>query len=68
MSFIRKCFLNFLIFNFLKFVKQNNLNVKDKKLSKVAFSHVGCEKNLVDTEHMQGLLDKEGYKVDSNVD
>jgi len=56
-SSIRKCFLNFLIFNFLKFVKQNNLNVKDKKLSKVAFSHIGCEKNLVDTEHMLGLLD-----------
>jgi len=48
-------------------VKQNNLNVKDKKLSKIAFSHVGCEKNLVDTEHMQGLLDKEGYEVDSNI-
>ena len=49
-------------------MKQNNLNVKDKKLSKVAFSHVGCEKNLVDTEHMQGLLDKEGYEVDSNLE
>jgi len=48
-------------------VKQNNLNVKEKKLSKIAFSHVGCEKNLVDTEHMQGLLDKEGYEVDSNI-
>ena len=48
-------------------MKQNSLNVKDKKLSKIAFSHVGCEKNLVDTEHMQGLLDKEGYEVDSNI-
>jgi len=48
-------------------VKQNSLNVKEKKLSKIAFSHVGCEKNLVDTEHMQGLLDKEGYEVDSNI-
>jgi len=48
-------------------VKQNNLHVKDKRLSKVAFSHIGCEKNLVDTEHMQGLLDKEGYEVDSNI-
>ena len=56
-----------LIFNYLKFVKQNNLNIKDKKLSKVAFSHVGCEKNLVDTQHMQGLLDKEGYEIDSNI-
>ena len=41
--------------------------MKEKKLSKIAFSHVGCEKNLVDTEHMQGLLDKEGYEVDSNI-
>ncbi len=48
-------------------MKQNSLNVKEKKLSKIAFSHVGCEKNLVDTEHMQGLLDKEGYEVESNI-
>jgi len=49
-------------------VKQNKQNVKEKKISKVAFSHVGCEKNLVDTEHMQGLLDKEGYEVGSNLE
>ncbi len=49
-------------------MKQDNFPLKDKKLSKVAFSHVGCEKNLVDTEHMQGLLDREGYIVDSNID
>ena len=61
-----KCFLNLLILIF-QLVKQNSLNVKEKKLSKIAFSHVGCEKNLVDTEHMQGLLDKEGYEVDSNI-
>ena len=48
-------------------MKENSLDVKEKKLSKVAFSHVGCEKNLVDTEHMQGLLYKEGYEVDSNI-
>ena len=48
-------------------MKQNSLNLKEKKLSKIAFSHVGCEKNLVDTEHMQGLLDKEGYEVDCNI-
>ena len=34
-------------------MKKNNLNFKDKKLAKVAFSHIGCEKNLVDPEHMQ---------------
>ena len=48
-------------------MKQNK-NVKDNKISKVAFSHVGCEKNLVDTEHMQGLLDKEGYQIGKNID
>ena len=40
---------------------------KGKKLSKVAFSYVGCEKNLFDTEYMQGLLDIEGYQVESNI-
>ena len=49
-------------------MKQNNLIVKDKKLSKVVFSHVGWEKNLVDIEHRQVLLDKEGYEVESNID
>ena len=49
-------------------MKQNNQKVKDKKSSKVAFSHVGCEKNLVDTEHMQGLLDKEGYEVGNDIE
>ena len=49
-------------------MKQNNQNLNKKRLSKVAFSHVGCEKNLVDTEHMQGLLDREGYEVGGNVD
>lgn len=32
----------------------------------VAFTHLGCEKNRVDTEHMLGLLVKAGYPVDSN--
>ena len=49
-------------------MKQNNLDFKDKKFSKVAFSHVGCDKNLVDTEHMQGLLGKDGYEVDNKID
>lgn len=34
----------------------------------VAFSHLGCEKNRVDTEHMLGLLVKAGYGVDANED
>ena len=53
--------------SYFQVVKHNSLNVKEKKLSKIAFSHVGCEKNLVDTEHMQGLLDKVGYEVESNI-
>ena len=32
----------------------------------VAVSHLGCEKNRVDTEHMLGLLVKAGYPVDAN--
>ncbi|MGF1499948.1 MAG: 30S ribosomal protein S12 methylthiotransferase RimO [Elainellaceae cyanobacterium] len=32
----------------------------------VAISHLGCEKNRVDTEHMLGLLVQAGYPVDSN--
>ncbi len=32
----------------------------------VAFAHIGCEKNLVDTEHMLGLLSQAGYRVSSN--
>lgn len=32
----------------------------------VAISHLGCEKNRVDTEHMLGLLVQAGYQVDSN--
>ena len=48
-------------------MNQNDQTIKDNKLSKVAFSHVGCEKNLVDTEHMQGILDKEGYQISDNI-
>ncbi|NJM74254.1 MAG: 30S ribosomal protein S12 methylthiotransferase RimO [Scytonema sp. RU_4_4] len=32
----------------------------------IAISHLGCEKNRVDTEHMLGLLVEAGYGVDSN--
>ncbi|AAP99167.1 2-methylthioadenine synthetase [Prochlorococcus marinus subsp. marinus str. CCMP1375] len=28
--------------------------------------HLGCEKNLVDTEHMMGLLDQGGYSISTN--
>jgi len=32
----------------------------------IAISHLGCEKNRIDTEHMLGLLVKAGYGVDTN--
>ena len=32
----------------------------------IAFSHLGCEKNRIDTEHMIGLLAEAGYQVDAN--
>lgn len=32
----------------------------------VAFSHLGCEKNRVDTEHMIGLLAQAGYGVSAD--
>ncbi|MEC7896068.1 MAG: 30S ribosomal protein S12 methylthiotransferase RimO [Cyanobacteriota bacterium] len=32
----------------------------------VAFAHLGCEKNRVDTEHMLGLLSQAGYGVSSD--
>ncbi len=32
----------------------------------IAVSHLGCEKNRIDTEHMLGLLVQAGYAIDSN--
>lgn len=32
----------------------------------IAISHLGCEKNRIDTEHMLGLLVRAGYEVDTN--
>jgi ribosomal protein S12 methylthiotransferase len=32
----------------------------------IAFSHLGCEKNRVDTEHMLGLLAEAGYGVSAD--
>ncbi|MEQ8960823.1 MAG: 30S ribosomal protein S12 methylthiotransferase RimO [Coleofasciculus sp. C2-GNP5-27] len=34
----------------------------------IAISHLGCEKNRIDTEHILGLLVQAGYPVDSNED
>ena len=35
-------------------------------LPTVAISHLGCEKNRIDSEHMLGLLAEAGYAVDAN--
>lgn len=32
----------------------------------IAISHLGCEKNRIDTEHMLGLLVQAGYEVDAD--
>ncbi|MGK7872487.1 MAG: 30S ribosomal protein S12 methylthiotransferase RimO [Xenococcaceae cyanobacterium] len=32
----------------------------------IAISHLGCEKNRIDSEHMLGLLAQAGYQVDAN--
>lgn len=32
----------------------------------IAFTHLGCEKNRIDTEHIIGLLAQAGYQVDAN--
>lgn len=34
----------------------------------IAISHLGCEKNRIDSEHMLGLLAQAGYSVDANED
>ena len=31
----------------------------------IAFTHLGCEKNRIDTEHIIGLLAQAGYEVDA---
>ena len=32
----------------------------------IAISHLGCEKNRIDSEHMLGLLAAKGYDIDAN--
>ncbi|MDJ0730040.1 MAG: 30S ribosomal protein S12 methylthiotransferase RimO [Crocosphaera sp.] len=32
----------------------------------IAISHLGCEKNRIDSEHMLGLLAEQGYSIDAN--
>ncbi len=42
---------------------ENNELLQDSSRRSIAFTHLGCEKNLVDTEHMLGLLTEAGYLV-----
>lgn len=35
----------------------------EAKRKKLGFVHLGCPKNLVDTENMLGILDKKGYDI-----
>lgn len=44
----------------------NNVTPTMPSRPKVAFTHLGCEKNRIDTEHMLGLLATAGYQVGSD--
>ena len=50
------------------FIDIDNLTITDYMGDKptIAISHLGCEKNRIDTEHMLGLLVEAGYGVDTN--
>ncbi len=39
---------------------------RSNKKPSIAFMHLGCEKNRIDTEHMLGLLANSGYEISSN--
>jgi ribosomal protein S12 methylthiotransferase len=39
------------------------MGIKPTSKTTVAISHLGCEKNRIDTEHMLGLLAQAGYSV-----
>ncbi len=51
-------------------MRQKNISVTpiEESIASVAFIHLGCEKNLVDTEHMMGLLSNDGYRLSKNAD
>ncbi|MBY0403028.1 MAG: hypothetical protein K2X66_03960, partial [Cyanobacteria bacterium] len=42
--------------------KEELLKASSQK-KKVGFIHLGCPKNLVDTENMLGILEKEGHEI-----
>jgi ribosomal protein S12 methylthiotransferase len=43
-----------------------DISAAEIKKPSVAFAHLGCEKNRVDTEHMLGLLAEAGYGVSAD--
>ncbi|WP_320666569.1 30S ribosomal protein S12 methylthiotransferase RimO [Prochlorococcus sp. MIT 1307] len=43
-----------------------NQTALNQRKPSVAFAHLGCEKNRVDTEHMLGLISEAGYGVSAN--
>ncbi|QNI74618.1 30S ribosomal protein S12 methylthiotransferase RimO [Synechococcus sp. NOUM97013] len=45
---------------------RDGISTKSTVKPTVAFAHLGCEKNRVDTEHMLGLLTQAGYGVTSD--
>ena len=45
---------------------RDGISTKPTVKPTVAFAHLGCEKNRVDTEHMLGLLTQAGYGVSSD--
>jgi ribosomal protein S12 methylthiotransferase len=44
----------------------HNIDIGMGNKPTIAISHLGCEKNRIDTEHMLGLLVQAGYNVDTN--
>jgi ribosomal protein S12 methylthiotransferase len=46
--------------------QSHNINNRMGNKPTIAISHLGCEKNRIDTEHMLGLLVEAGYNVDTN--
>lgn len=51
--------------SFLNFTEVTRFHYMGDKPT-IAISHLGCEKNRIDTEHMLGLLVQAGYGVDTN--
>ncbi|MDX2083841.1 MAG: 30S ribosomal protein S12 methylthiotransferase RimO [Candidatus Melainabacteria bacterium] len=44
-------------------ITENSVAKPEKNAHKISFVHLGCPKNLVDTETMLGLLEKDGHQI-----